>query len=75
MTINVSNQPPTVQSASYTLPAVATTIAAASGVLATATDPFGYPLTAVEDTGPSYAHAQQRRQLHLYSDRGGPLQR
>ena len=44
MTINVSNQPPTVQSASYTLPAVATTIAADSGVLATATDPFGVSL-------------------------------
>ena len=53
VTINVSNQPPTVQSASYTLPAVATTVAAASGVLATATDPFGYPLTAFEDSGPS----------------------
>ena len=41
VTINVSNQPPTVQSASYTLPDVATTITADSGVLATATDPFG----------------------------------
>ena len=53
VTILVSNQRPTVQNASYTLPAVATTVAAASGVLATATDPFGYSLTALEDSGPS----------------------
>ena len=54
VTINVSNQRPTVQSASYTIPAVPTTIAAASGVLATATDPFGYPLTATEGTPPTH---------------------
>jgi hypothetical protein len=54
VTIVVTNKPPTVQPASYTLPAVATTIAASSGVLATAADPYGYTLTAVKASGPSH---------------------
>ena len=53
VTITVSNQPPAVQAATYTIPDVPTTIPAASGVLATATDPFGYNLTAAEASGPS----------------------
>jgi hypothetical protein len=53
VTINVTNKPPTAQGATYTVPDVATTIADGSGVLAAATDPYGYTLTAVKVAGPT----------------------
>src|SRR5262249_23334657 len=45
---------PTVADATYTLPAVASTVAAVAGVLATASDPYRYPLTATPVDGPAH---------------------
>jgi hypothetical protein len=53
VTIIVSNQAPAVENAAYAIPTAGATIAAVAGVLATATDPFGYPVTAAQHSAPS----------------------